>query len=65
MRGFALALSVLLLAGCMDDPQPPPTERQPTVLDDQLKAIDRAKAVEHDVLDEKARQDAEIEAQGG
>ena len=68
MRSLVLVPVFLLLAGCMDTPPPPPqqaAEPQPTILDDQLKAIDRAKAVEQDVLDAAEKQNAEIEAQGG
>ena len=69
MRSLVLVPLILLLAGCMDDPSPPPpqqaAEPQPTIFDDQLKAIDRAKAVEQEVIDAAEKQNAEIEAQGG
>ncbi|MEO7064257.1 MAG: hypothetical protein ABI082_10870 [Dokdonella sp.] len=44
--------------------QPPPA-RQKTVFDDQLKALDKAKAVEKQLQKDKEKQDAEIDAQGG
>ena len=44
--------------------QPAPA-RQKTVFDDQLKALDKAKAVEKQLQEDKAKQDKAIEDQGG
>ena len=43
----------------------PATARQKTVFDDQLKALDKAKAVEKQLQEDKAKQDKAIEDQGG
>ena len=72
-----IAAGVLALAACSSHKaadadaakaaataQPPPA-RQKTVFDDQLKALDKAKAVEKQLQKDKEKQDAEIDAQGG
>jgi hypothetical protein len=56
-------ISVLVLAAlsvsCADSTPPPapakPAEKQKTVIDEQLKAIDKAKAVQ-DVMDQRTKQ---------
>lgn len=70
MRLIVLALlSMSVLSACGSDapppPPPPPAAPAPTVLDDQLKAIDKAKAVEQQLMDEKAKQDKALEDAGG
>ncbi len=41
------------------------TPRTPTVLDDQLKALDKAKAVEQTLQKAQAERDKEMDEQGG
>lgn len=57
-----------LVSGCAREatpPEPEKAERKPTVLDDQLKALEKAKGVQQE-LDEAARKrDAAAEEQGG
>ena len=67
MRLIVLALLFLsVLTACGSDaPPPPPAAPAPTVLDDQLKAIDKAKAVEQQLMDEKAKQVKALEEAGG
>lgn len=55
------------LAACGSDAPPPPpakTERTPTVFDDQLKAIDKAKAVEEQEMEHKRKLDEQLENGG-
>lgn len=57
------------LAACGSDPPPPPpppakVERTPTVLDDQLKAMDKARAVEELELERKRKMDEQIDGGG-
>ena len=47
------------------DPAPPAEGRQPTVIDEQLKALDKAKAVEQELQKAQAERDKEIDAQSG
>ncbi|MBX3701493.1 MAG: hypothetical protein KF903_10915 [Dokdonella sp.] len=73
IRTSVLSLALLALAGCgggkppaqADQPAaaPAPEQRQKTVFDDQLKAIDKAKGVEQQLMQEKERHDKQIEAQ--
>lgn len=76
MIRLALFASVLFsLAACSSNTGPEPaktdtaaraaTAKQKTVLDDQLKAIDKAKGVEQQLQDEKEKHDKDIEANGG
>ena len=65
----ALVATALLapLAGCGSEAPPPPpapTERTPTVLDEQLKAMDKAKAVEELELERKRKMDEQIDGGG-
>ena len=69
--GFAVA-AVLALAACSaqkpadgEAPASHATARQKTVFDDSLKALDKAKAVEKQMQDDKARADRAIEEAGG
>ncbi len=79
IKAILMAAGVLALAACSSHKaadadadaakaaavaQPAPA-RQKTVFDDQLKALDKAKAVEKQLQEDKKKQDAEIEAQGG
>lgn len=56
------------LAACGSEPPPPPppakVERTPTVLDDQLKAMDKARAVEELELERKRKMDEQIDGGG-
>lgn len=62
---FAL-ISLCVLSACgSDTPPPPPAEPQKTILDDQLKAVDKAKAVEQQLIDEKAKRDKALEDASG
>lgn len=40
---ITLLLPLLLLAACSSAPPPPPAKPQPTVIDSQLKAMDKAR----------------------
>lgn len=63
----AIILAALLTACAKEapPPEPAPRKRQPTVFDEQLKALDKTKAVQQE-LDEAARKrDAAAEEQGG
>lgn len=51
-------------SGTVDAAQAPKT-RQKTVFDDQLKALDKAKAVEKQLQKDKEKQDKAIEDAGG
>ena len=79
IQAALICMSVFVLAACSSrnasDPdgeaakaaatvQPAPA-RQKTVFDDQLKALDKAKAVEKQLQEDKAKQDKAIEDQGG
>ncbi|MEO7935116.1 MAG: hypothetical protein ABIR27_02555 [Dokdonella sp.] len=44
---------------------PAPVARKPTVFDDQLKALDKAKAVEEDLKKAQAERDKQIDEQTG
>ena len=64
-----VALGLLAaLAGCGSEAPPPPpaapTERTPTVLDEQIKAMDKAKAVEELELERKRKMDEQIDGGG-
>jgi uncharacterized lipoprotein YajG len=67
MRALVLVVTLLALAGCAGDDKPvaqtPP--KQTTVIDPQLKALERAKAVQDQVDAQKAATDAKLrEAEG-
>lgn len=75
IRLVLLGCALLALAGCgsstppsqADDAAkaaaPAPAQRQKTVFDDQLKALDKAKGVEQQLQKEKEQQDRAIEEQ--
>ncbi|MBX3688695.1 hypothetical protein [Dokdonella sp.] len=72
IRTCLLAASLLTLTACGGTPPPAeadkaaapaPEQRQKTVFDDQLKALDKAKGVEQQLQKEKEAQDRAIEAQ--
>ena len=75
MKRIALLLvaAVAALTACQDKDDPPPdpvaaapAPAQPTILDDQLKVMDKARAVEQDVIDsQKKTAEAMKEAEGG
>jgi hypothetical protein len=64
MSRFAIALLVLMLAACGAEPPPPPepAPRQPTVFDDQLQAMEKAKAVEQVDEERLKKMDEQIDA---
>lgn len=69
-RSVPILLCLLLLAACGSRPAdehaakaPPPAQK--TVLDDQLKALQKAKGVEKQLQDEKDKTDQAIDDQGG
>jgi hypothetical protein len=53
MRLALLACALLCLAACAESSPPPPVAPQPTVLDDQIKAIERAEAVEGELIQQQ------------
>ncbi len=62
------AAALVALASCSADAPPPPAPPTPqaTILDDQLRAIERAKSVEATLQATKDRADAALEeAEGG
>ena len=77
MRTTLLASTLLVLAACggrnadtdaqaaadKAAAEQPAAKRQKTVFDDQLKALDKAKGVEQQLMDEKEKHDREIEKQ--
>jgi ABC-type glycerol-3-phosphate transport system substrate-binding protein len=79
IRTAALAVAVLALAACGGTPsdsqadadkaaadraaEQAAAKKQKTVFDDQLKALDKARGVEQQLLDEKEKHDKEIEKQ--
>lgn len=77
LRRAACIAGFGLLLGCSGPPaenpaadtgpaaEPAPAVRQPTVLDDQLKALDKARGVEQQLEKEKADRDKAIEDAGG
>lgn len=71
IRFILLAFGLCALAACSDKPaadaQPvaqPPAARQKTVFDDQLKALDKAKAVEKQLKDDQEKRDQAMRDQG-
>lgn len=53
------------LGACGSEPPPPAkTERTPTVFDDQIKAIDKAKAVEEQEMERKRKLDEQLDSGG-
>ena len=70
-RSLLIAACVCALGACSGGtpPQaavePAPPAAQPTVLDDQLKALEKAKAVEQQLQEAKEKTDQAIENQGG
>ena len=78
-RSILIAVSLLALVACSSHKaadtdsdaaktaaaaQPAPV-RQKTVFDDQLKALDKAKAVEKQLQEDKDKRDKAMEDQGG
>ena len=67
IRTLVATALLAALAGCGSEAPPPPpapTERTPTVLDEQLKAMDKAKAVEELELERKRKMDEQIDGGG-
>lgn len=65
MRLALLATALLCLGGCVESAPPPPATPQHTVLDDQIKAIERAEQVEDELIQQQQAQDKAMEEQGG
>lgn len=65
MRLALPTLALLCLGGCVESAPPQPAAPQPTVLDDQVKAMDRAQQVEDDLIEQQQAQDRAMEEQGG
>lgn len=71
LRTTSLLFGLLLLAACghkaaeQEQAATPPPAKQKTVLDDQLKALEKAKGVEKQLQDEKEKADKALEDQGG
>jgi hypothetical protein len=71
LRTTSLLFGLLLLAACNhkaaepEQAATPPPAKQKTVLDDQLKALEKAKGVEKQLQDEKEKADKALEDQGG
>jgi hypothetical protein len=65
MKPMALLIPMLvLLSACSSEAPPPPAEPEEpvkTVLDDQLKAIDKAKGVEDIGMDHKRQIDEQLD----
>ncbi|MBX3691059.1 hypothetical protein [Dokdonella sp.] len=62
-----IIITALLVACAKEAPPPEPVarERQPTVFDEQLKALDKAKAVQQELDEAVRKRDAAAEEQGG
>ncbi len=58
---IAFATTALGLAGC--SVEPPPDEDRQTIIDDQLKVMDKAKAMEQQVLDAQHKTDEAMDQQ--
>lgn len=65
MRLALLACALLCLGACVESAPPPPAAPQSTVLDDQIRTIDRAEAVEDELIQQQQDQDKAMEEQGG
>ena len=79
IRSILLTASLLALAACGGHKEadadadtakpaaaaPSAQAKQKTVFDDQLKALDKAKAVEKQLQDDKEKRDKAMEEQGG
>ena len=64
-RFTSLAVAVLCLSGCDGTPRPEPPKKEP-LPDTALHApIEKARAVEDQMMKAKAEQDAKLEEQGG
>jgi hypothetical protein len=71
LRWMTWALVALSLSACGSDDErapPPPAAADapaPTVFDDQLKAMDKAEAVEDQMIEQQQAQDQAMRDQGG
>ena len=66
MKVFISLVLLLLVTGCgKQEAQPPSSKPQKTLIDDQLKVLDKAKGVEDTVLEGAERKRKAIEAAGG
>jgi hypothetical protein len=66
IRRMSLLLLLASLLACGSEPPPPPAqkERTPTVFDDQIKAMDKAKAVEEQEMERKRKMDEQLDGGG-
>ena len=62
MRHILLLTIVFFLSACTQAPPPPPAPVK-TVIDDQLRALDKAAATEQQILDQAKAQSDEIDRQ--
>jgi hypothetical protein len=70
MKPLLLSIAcAVALAACskakQPEPPPPPPPPQKTVIDTQLKALQKAKDVQNVVDDQKKKQDKQLEDSGG
>jgi hypothetical protein len=66
IRRISLLLLLASLLACGSEPRPPPAKKEPapTVFDDQIKAIDKAKAVEDQEMERKRKLDEQLDGGG-
>lgn len=70
-RSLLIAACICVLGACSSEApteaamETTPAAPQPTVFDDQLKALEKAKAVEQQLQEAKEKADQAIEDQGG
>ena len=63
-RHSLLVMTLIALAGCGSEappPSPEPAKPAPTILDDQMKAIDKAKTVEDIGMEHKRKIDEQMD----
>jgi len=64
MRALLMFLLLGSLFGCGDDVRAPDPKAQSTVLDDQIAAMEKAKAVEAKSLEQKRKLDEQLDNGG-
>lgn len=66
MKVFISFALLLMVIGCGEqETQSPPSKPQKTLIDDQLKVLDKARAVEDTVLEGAERKRKAVEEAGG